>query len=312
MLDTDLDLLRAFVVTAAAPTFAAAARELRVTVSAVSLRMKALEAQLGVPLFERVGRRAQLTAAGQALLAEARGPLEQLAEASARAVVQTHTVAGVVRVGGPRAFVCHALSAPLAELLRAHPALTVELVFDVPSALERRLAEGSLDLAVMARPHEHPSLEAQRLGQETFVALAAPRHPLTRGRATADALSAHGVVVFDADLAMHAPWWHASFGRRVPLPPLIRAYAGSLDAMLALIEEGAVWGVLPSFYVADARDRGRVVELPPLVARGQRAPRPATYPLALAWRRRAALTARFTTVRDALLAHGRGLPRATR
>lgn len=312
MLNTDLDLLRTFVVTASAPTFAAAASQLRVTVSAVSLRMKALEAQLGVPLFERVGRRAQLTAAGRALLGEARGPLEQLAEASARAVAQTRAVAGVVRVGGPRAFVCHALSAPLAELLARHAALTVELVFDVPSVLERRLVEGSLDLAVMARPHEHPSLEAQRLGEETFVALAAPRHPLARGRTTADALAAHGVVVFDADLAMHAPWWRASFGRRAPLPPLVRAHAGSLDAMLALIEQGAVWGVLPSFYIADALARGRVVELTPAVARGQPAPRPATYPLALAWRRSAALTARFEAVRHALLVHGRGLARPAR
>jgi DNA-binding transcriptional LysR family regulator len=62
------ELLRTLLEAGLAPTFAEAAKRRRVTPSAVSHQIRALEAQLGVPLFERVGRNARLLPVGEGLV----------------------------------------------------------------------------------------------------------------------------------------------------------------------------------------------------------------------------------------------------
>ena len=66
--------------------------------------------------------------------------------------------------------------------------------------------------------------------------------------------------MFDRDLAMHAPWWRATFGRRAALPDTIVAEAGELEAMLALVEAGVGLAVLPDYVVAG---RAKVVDVTP-------------------------------------------------
>jgi DNA-binding transcriptional LysR family regulator len=269
-------------------------------VSAISQQVKALETQLGVPLFERIGRRVQLTPAGQSLAATLEVALGRIDEALEHAVADHTVVRGNVAVGSPRTFGRHWLGPRLPALMSAHPALTIQVEYGVPSVLERRLAEGHLDLAILARPSELPNIEARPIATETFVAVAAPaylgRHGTPR---TASDFRQHRYVVFDHDQAMHAPWWRASFGARAPLPEGIVCEVASLEQMMDLALAGAVIAVLPDYQVTDAVRAGTLRILEP--ARGQHTrQRPAQSTLFLAWRRGAIESARLRVVREAL------------
>ncbi|MBL8940680.1 MAG: LysR family transcriptional regulator [Archangium sp.] len=295
----NLELLRTFAVAARAPTFAAASRIRGVTVSAISQQVKTLEAQLGLALFERRGRRVTLTSAGLALSNELETHLGQLALALERATNAHSKVEGLVTLGGPRTFGGFYVLPRLTKLLRERPGLRVDQRFEVPSVLERQLVDGALDLAVLSRPPEAAGLETTVLTTETFVAVAAPallrRLPAARTEA---ALREWPWLAFDSDLAMHAPWWRASFGRAATPPRRLVAAVASLEHLQAFAEAALGAVVLPDYLVGPALSARRLVRVYPSAP--GRAAREATNTLFLVSRRGAPPTARLLAVREAL------------
>lgn len=291
-----------------AGTHAAAAARLGVTPSAVGQQLKALEAQLGLALFERVGRRSRLTAAGAALVARLGEHLPGVDAAIEEARAEHSVVRGKVSLGGPAPFCRVWLRPRLPGLLARYPELTLHVRFEVASVLTRRLLAGELDMAVLGVPAEAAALELCPIAQEEFVAVASPGYLREHGtpRTAAD-FSAQRYIAFDADLAMLTPWWHTAFGQRTPLPGRVVCFIANLDEMLALAETGAGIAVLPDYLVEPALRAGRVQALTVERRRGSlRQPRATLW---LAWRRAAAPTARFLAVRQWLLGDSPQAPR---
>jgi len=291
-----LDLLRSFVVVAGARTFAEAAARRHVSVSAISQQMAALEAQLGLKLFERVGRRARLTDEGRALHAALEPELARIDEAVAALTAAETAPTGRVALGAPRSFAAFWLRPRLAELVVTHPRLRLEVDFAPPADLERRLLDGELDFALLARPATSPSLATRPVYTQTYVAVGAPDLVAPRRRATRDELAAAPWLAFDRDRAMLAAWWRAAFGARAPLPDGVVCQIRSIEELVALAEEGLGLTVVPAYAAAASLAARRLVELPPPHSR-----RPARDLVHLAWRKRAAEPARLRAVRAALL-----------
>ena len=293
------DLLRTFVEAGSAATFAAAAARRRISPSAVSQQIATLESQLGVALFERLGRRARLTETGRALLAALAGRLSEIDELLDAAKEARHVVRGTVRIGAPGPFARVWLRPRLVELHEAYPGLVLEARFNVPSVLAKGLKAGEFDFCVLANPPDDPGFETAPLFVEQFIAVASPAHVQKQGRPrSASEFRAHPFIVFDDDLAMHAPWWRSGFGRREPLPPNIVAKVASLDEMLALATAGVGIAVLPNYFVRSSLAAGAVVGLSgPRAGGGQ-----ARNQILLAWRKAAARTQRFVATQALLLA----------
>jgi len=293
------ELLSTFITVAEEATFAAAAKRRQVTTSAVSQQMKALEGQLGVALFERVGRRARLTDAGRALAAAVKDPLAAVDAAVEAIATGASEVRGRVAIGAPRPFASVWLRPRLRELVARFPGVVPEVSFDVPSALEARLVRGDLDLAVLARAPEAGALDHAVVHVESFVLVGAPSLLARAGTPrSADELARREFVAFDHDLPMHAPFWRAAFGGRSAPGGRVIAYVASLDEMRALAVAGVALSVLPDYFVEEAIRERALVAVD--VGRGR-----AKSPLHLAWRRAAARSGRTTAVRDLLLAEGR-------
>jgi DNA-binding transcriptional LysR family regulator len=289
----NLERLHTFVLAARAPTFAAAAAQRGVSVSAVSQQVRALEGELGHALFERVGRRVRLTEEGRALLEVAATHLSAIEEAVSSLGRRHRALVGWVNLGSPRTFGQFWLGPRLSGLLRRAPGLRLRLRFEVPSVLERALLDGALDLALLARPSELPGLESQTLAQETFVAVTAPgpaRRPLDE-----EAARALPWLLFSGDRPMHDAWWRASFGRRSRPQVDAVCEVPALELMLDLVQRGVGVAVLPDYLVRPALDR-RNVKL--LEVAAQRAAKSSLF---LAWRRHVVRTARFEAVRQSLL-----------
>jgi len=283
-----------------AGTHAAAAARLGITASAVGQQLKSLERSVGVALFERVGRRARLTPAGEALVERLGEHLPALDAALEAASEAQRAVRGEVSLGGPWPFFRYWLRPRLPVLMERHPELRLDVRFDVPSRIVRRLLEGELDLGIIGLLPEVPGLEVRPVAQEGFVAVAAPAYLRRWGtpRSARD-FGTHRFIAFDADLAMLGPWWRASFGSKELLPAKVVCRIANLDEMLALVEAGVGLAVLPDYLVQPAVLAGRVVTLEP--EPGRRSSRRPRGTLWVAWRRTAAPTARFLAVRDWLL-----------
>jgi DNA-binding transcriptional LysR family regulator len=295
----DYDLLRTFVATASARTFTEAAAIRRVSVSAISQQVKTLETQLGVPLFQRSGRRAHLSAAGQTLLSALRAEFARIEDALSALQVSHLTVRGPITLGSPRTFGGFWLRPRLWRLLDAYPDLHITVEFGLPSQLERQLTEGRLDLAILVQSPESSEIEVAQIYTETFLAVASPRYLERRGQPTSSSdFSRHRFVAFDRDFAMHATWWRAHFGRRVAVPEQVVCFVASLDEMMELAKAGVAIAILPDYQVAAVVKRGQLVVLGPKGATERRRPR---NPIFCGWRKGAPESARLKATRAALL-----------
>jgi DNA-binding transcriptional LysR family regulator len=301
------ELLRTFLEVGTAGTFARAASRRHVTPSAISQQIRTLEVQLGLQLFERLGGRARLTEAGRSLLADLPDHFAALDGAVATAREEPGVLRGTIRIGAPGPFSRVWLRPRIIQLMRQHPELVVEVRFEVTSRLVEGLTTGQLDFSVLCKETALSSVELHPIHVEEFIAVASPGYLREHGRPhSAAEFRRHRFIVFDADQAMHAPWWRMVFGQREPLPGQVVARVGSLDEMLALASAGLGITVLPSYFVEGSLGPGSAPP-PPLVAltpggSNGNARRGARNPIYLAWRKGAPATARFQAVRDILKA----------
>lgn len=138
----DWNRARAFLVTAEEGSFSAAARALGQSQPTLGRQVGALEEELGVALFERVGHRLVLTATGADLVEQVRRMSEAAARFSLIAAGQSQTLDGVVRVAASQAVSAYLLPPTIATLRKHHPALELELVVSNDSSdLRRREAD---------------------------------------------------------------------------------------------------------------------------------------------------------------------------
>lgn len=170
--DFDWSRVRAFVVAAETGSFTAAARRLGLSQPTVGRQVATLEHELGVQLFERVGRRLKLTAAGQSLLE----PAQEMGRAAQRlgllAVSQTEQLAGPVCISCSDIVGVQLLAPALAAIAQSHPEIALEvLTTNDVSDLSRREA----DIAVRHMRPTQPELIGRRLvdGQAGMYASAA-------------------------------------------------------------------------------------------------------------------------------------------
>ncbi|MEU6646065.1 LysR family transcriptional regulator [Saccharomonospora sp. NPDC046836] len=154
--------------------FTAAARRLHVVQSAVSSTVRALERELGTPLFDRTTHRVRLTAAGEAFIPAARAALRAAEHARGTVDAVRGRLRGQLTVGvmqGVWAGLHHALAALRAE----HPGVTIRLRQAAVSDIRQALRDGSVDVAVVALDRQQQrGLVTRTLLSEDMVLVAAP------------------------------------------------------------------------------------------------------------------------------------------
>lgn len=127
MATDNLTHLAAFAAVARHRSFRRAAAELALSTSAVSYAIRALEERLGVGLFHRTTRSVSLTEAGQRLMERLQPALGQVSDALEEMNQFRATPAGLLRINAARAAVPTQLSPRLADFLRAHPDVRIEV-----------------------------------------------------------------------------------------------------------------------------------------------------------------------------------------
>jgi LysR family cyn operon transcriptional activator len=145
----NLRQLETFVCVADAGSFARALARLHLTQPAASRQILALEADLGVSLFDRVGRGLRLTAAGEDLLRQSREILGQADALRQRARAVRSGDAGALRIGASPQMIENSLAGFVQSYRRNLPDVDVRLIEDGGAKLPDRLARGEVDLAIM-------------------------------------------------------------------------------------------------------------------------------------------------------------------
>jgi LysR family cyn operon transcriptional activator len=145
----NLRFLRTFVAIADNSGFARAATRLNLTQSAASRQIHALESELGVRLFDRIGRSIKLTSEGEDLLVRSRRLLADAESLGERARALKSGLTGVLRVGAAPQIIENLLADFLQRYRKRHPGIDVHLVEDQGGRLADRLEAGYMHVALL-------------------------------------------------------------------------------------------------------------------------------------------------------------------
>lgn len=151
---------------------------LRVAPSALSRTIRLLEDEVGATLFERVGRRLELTHAGRRMLVATRDAMRQLDDVLEEL---DEGIAGPIQVAAPSSFVPLLVLPALRSVARKHPHLEGHVSSaHVPEA-STLLQTGELDLALAETPPPDEELSVELLARVEHGLYVAPEHPLADG-----------------------------------------------------------------------------------------------------------------------------------
>ncbi len=171
--------LRTFQTVAKFLSFNRAANELHYAQSSISAQIHALEEELGVQLFDRLGRRIMLTEAGVRLLQYADKILD-LADETPSGVVGARELRGSLTIKVPETISVHRLPPVISRFRHRYPKVRLRLVSCSHEGLQKDLRKGITDLAfLLTESIQVADLEAEVLGIESLVLVSHPNHRLT-------------------------------------------------------------------------------------------------------------------------------------
>jgi DNA-binding transcriptional LysR family regulator len=192
----ELRHLRYFVAIAEEQSFTRAAERLWVAQPGLSTQIRRLEEELGIKLFERHARGADLTDAGEAFLGRARAALAAVDDARALGSDLASGLVGAIRLGIATGLGSDLVPALLDDFARARPDVELTVVESFGGTLLRDLRDGRLDAMVAPSVFASPELQRAQLTSEPVVVLAGAAHRLGRpGPIGADELDGEQVVV---------------------------------------------------------------------------------------------------------------------
>ncbi|HEX3346767.1 MAG TPA: LysR family transcriptional regulator [Acetobacteraceae bacterium] len=252
-----LDQLRVLVAVVETGSFSGAARKLNRAQSVVSYTIANLEAQLGLPLFERGRRRPILTKAGEAVFADARRVTLLVEELRARAAGLQSGLEAELAIAVDVMYPTALLVGLLHAFAQTHPTVSLRLRIEALGGVAQLVDERACMLGISSQLSAGlQSLERRAVGAIALVAVAAPTHPLAHEPAPLGHAAVHDhtqLVLTDASGLTQGQ----DFG--VLSPRTWRL--GDLGAKHALLRAGLGWGNMPLHAVADDLAEGRLVRL---------------------------------------------------
>ena len=244
----ELRQIRSFLSVAETLHFGRTAELIHLSQPALSLQIRALEAEVGVRLLERNRRKTTLTPAGRAFRDAAIAGVAQLDRAIRNARLAADGKLGLLRIG----FISTAGSELLPDTIRAFRELNPEVEFSLRNILTaeqiQMLEAGALDIGFLRLPiGGHTQLEVATIHREPFVLVVPASHPLgARIKVRLSEVAGQDFVMYDRK---HAPGFHDQvFGmlRNAGIVPNVCQTAGEMPTLIALVAAGIGISILPT------------------------------------------------------------------
>lgn len=225
---------------------------------AVSRRVKALEARLGVRLADRSARRFRLTDEGALYYEHCRNILKDLRDAEAEVSARGATARGLLRVGAPMELARRRIGPLLAEFAARHPGLEVHLALS-DAGLE--VGEDGLDVAIRIGRPDDPAVITRKIASTKRVVCATPSYLAARGIPARPAdLAGHECLRLARRHRLHDRWRFRTEGGVEEIKVGGHFSSGSGDVLHAWALEGRGLSLEALWDVAEDLEAGRLVE----------------------------------------------------
>jgi DNA-binding transcriptional LysR family regulator len=257
----EMSQLRTFRAVAEALNFTRAAERLHLTQSAVSHQIKALEEELGEPLFIRAKRGVKLSQAGKIALEYVERILDESEALRERLSGREHSPVGRVRVAAAtQAFVY--LFAPLFEsFMDSHPG--VDLTFRTTATTEQTVADilnGAADVGFASLAVYSPNLQVTKLFEDELMLAVSNDHKLARKRvATVAELQKEKLILFERGASIRRAT--DQFFDQVGARPDLALESNDTFFIKRMVERGVGVSLLPAWAIRDEVAEGKLAQL---------------------------------------------------
>jgi len=259
-----LDQLRVFVEVAERGHVTRAAETLRMSQSAASAAIAALEALYQVKLFDRVGRGIQLTEPGRIFLREARAVLDRASMASSVLQDLAGSPASPIALAASQTIASYWLPRRLAAFHAANPRVRLNVVIRNTLEVETAVADGEVSIGLVEGPTQHRALLRTRLDQDQMVlVVAAGRTPLACESSGRVDLRALNWVIREPGSGTRRGLEDLAARQGLSLDDLnIFLVLPGNEAVREAVESGAGATIISRHVVASAIAAGTLVEIP--------------------------------------------------
>ncbi|SMX39377.1 LysR family transcriptional regulator [Maliponia aquimaris] len=237
--------LQFFVAAAEQGSVSAAAKALAISQSSVTEAIKALEADLGIRLFERRARGLEITVAGHQFLRHARKIRDDVSDARRAFMVESDARTGEIRLGVTSLVAGYGLSDALGRYRRTFPGVHISAVEDSGEYLEHLLIGGEIDVAflIVSNLHNRAAFQMESIAASAMRLWLPLGHPLAAEEAVslADVAREPLIMLSVEEIESSTQSLLSSLGAR----PEVAFRTSSVEAVRSLVATGMGVAILP-------------------------------------------------------------------
>ncbi len=231
------------------------AEHLHLTQPAISKRLKLLETELGVALFEQHGRRLHPTPAARLLQPMAEQLLRDMQRIRQTLSHSQTELSGTLRIGTSHHIGLHYLPATLRQFVQQHAQVTLDVHFVDSEQAHQAVLAGELDIAFLTLPPQthplrHPDLQYQSLWPESLHCVAASFHPLSQVSSLSMDTLVKQPLLLPAAHTFTTQMTLDYFARQ-QLKPIAQMSSNALEAIRMMVSIGLGWSVLPDCLITE-------------------------------------------------------------
>ena len=257
----EMTQLKTFKAVAETLNFTRASERLGLTQSAVSHQIKALEEELGEPLFIRAKRGVKLSQAGKAALEHVQRILDETESLRERVGGREGTVGGRVRAAAATQAFVHLFAGLFEAFMRAHPG--IEVSFRTTVTTEQTIADilnGAADVGFASLAVYSPALAVTKLFEDELLLVVARDHRLAkRSEATVAEVEAERLILFERGASIRRAT--DQFFDSVGVRPDLALESNDTYFIKLMVEHGLGISLLPSWAVKDEVEAGKLAKL---------------------------------------------------
>lgn len=244
----ELRQLKYFMVICEELHFTRAAEKLNISQPSLSQHIQNLEAAIGTPLFDRIGRSIAITEAGKILLKHCHRIFHELDQAKLRIHDLNGLRRGELKIGSLQTSAQYLLPEVILKFNRLYPQVKLSVLSMSAHEIKQQILENTIDLGISFLPAEHEEVESVSLTTEEL-ALAIPKgHPLeNEAKVSFDVLAEISTVMFPSSYYLRELIDAYSLQKGFSLKPTVEMT--TLETMLLMVEKGIGATVLPLTYL---------------------------------------------------------------
>ncbi|HEX8000477.1 MAG TPA: LysR family transcriptional regulator [Pyrinomonadaceae bacterium] len=253
--------LRTFRVVAETLNFTRAAERLSLTQSAVSHQIKALEEELGEPLFIRAKRGVKLSEGGKIALEYAERILDEADALTERVAGREHSPTGRVRAAAATQAFVHLFATLFESFMRTHAG--IGLSFRTTVSTDQTVTDilnGAADVGFASLPVYSPALQVTELFEDELVLIVGRAHGLAHKReASVEEIERERLILFERGASIRRAT--EDFFKRVHIRPALALESNDTYFIKLMVEHGLGISLLPSWAVRDEVLAGKLAQL---------------------------------------------------